>query len=456
VAGASPAIPEIPGLPFDPGMPQMPQPQGSLGSGFVWDNEGRIVTNNHVIDGADRITVIFYDGTALPARVLGTDADSDLAVLQVDLPANRLQPVQMADSTRINVGELAIALGNPFGLEGTMTVGIVSALGRSLPVQSDLLQGPAYTIPDIIQTDAPINPGNSGGVLVDDAGRVIGVTAAIESPVRANAGIGFAIPSVIVEKVVPALIETGSYQHPWLGISGTTLTPELAQAMGLAPDQRGTLVVSVTAGSPADEAGLRGSDRQIEVEGQPVRVGGDVIIAVEGRSVRRFDDLVTYLARYTEVGQTINLRILRGAQEQTVSLTLAARPQAQSSQPEAQTEGMAYLGILGLSVTPQLARAMDLPADQTGVLVEQVQQDSPADRAGLQGSYQQVIINGQQVMVGGDIIVAWDGQPIIDFGDLLSFLQRAEPGQEVTLTLLRESNRIDVDVVLSERPASMR
>ena len=187
-----------------------------------------------------------------------------------------------------------------------------------------------------------------------------------------------------------------------------------------------------------------------------MRVGGDVIVAVEGRSVRSFDDLVTYLARYTEVGQTINLRILRGAQEQTVSLTLAARPQAQSSQPEAQTEGMAYLGILGLSVTPQLARAMDLPADQTGVLVEQVQQDSPADRAGLQGSYQQVMINGQQVMVGGDIIVAWDGQPIIDFGDLLSFLQRAEPGQEVTLTLLRESNRIDVDVVLSERPASMR
>jgi S1-C subfamily serine protease len=456
VSGASPAIPEIPGLPFGPGVPPSPQPQGSLGSGFVWDKQGRIITNNHVIDGADKIIVTFYDGTTVPAKKLGADPDSDLAVVQVDLPADRLQPVQIADSTQMKVGELAIAIGNPFGLEGTMTVGIISALGRSLPVQSNLLQGPTYTIPDIIQTDAPINPGNSGGVLVDDTGRIIGVTAAIESPVRANAGIGFAIPSVIVQKVVPALIETGRYEHPWLGISGTTLTPELAQAMGLDAAQRGALLIDVAARGPADEAGLHGSDRQVEISGQPVRVGGDVIVAIEGQPVNEFGDLITYLARYTEVDQTIAVTVLRQGQGETVSLTLAARPksQAQTSQPEEQTGGSAYLGILGLTVTPEIAQAMDLPPDQEGVLVEQILQGSPADRAGIRGSYQAVTINGQRLLIGGDIIVAVDGEPIASFEDLSGFMQQAEPGQELGLTLSRDGDRVQVDVTLGEGPAS--
>jgi serine protease Do len=213
VAG-SPAIPDAPGSPFQSLAPQGPQAQQALGSGFVWDTEGHIVTNNHVVDGADRIRVTFSDGTTVPATLVGADPDSDLAVVQVDLPANQLQPVQVADSTQVKVGELVVAIGNPFGLEGTMTLGIVSALGRSLPAESATTQGTAYTIPDVIQTDAPINPGNSGGVLVDDQGRVIGVTAAIESPVRANAGVGFAIPSAIVQKVVPVLIQDGGYEHP--------------------------------------------------------------------------------------------------------------------------------------------------------------------------------------------------------------------------------------------------
>ena len=455
VEAAFPAIPEIPGLPQLP-VPQGPQTQQALGSGFVWDKEGRIVTNNHVVDGADEIIVTFYDGTIVPAKILGADPDSDLAVVQVDLSADRLQPVQVADSTQIKVGELAVAIGNPFGLEGTMTVGIVSALGRSLPVQSDLLQGPTFTIPDIIQTDAPINPGNSGGVLVDDTGRVIGVTAAIESPVQANAGIGFAIPSAIVQKVVPALIETGRYEHPWLGISGTTLNPELAQAMGLDADQRGALVIDVTADSPADKTRLRGSDRQVEIEGQSVRVGGDVIVAVDGQPVKEFDDLITYLVRSTEVGQTIELTVLRGGQEETVSLTLEARPetQVQSNQPEGQAGGGAYLGIVGLTVTPEIAQAMDLPADQGGVLVEQVQQGSPADEAGLRGSYQPMTTNGQQLLVGGDVIVTMNGQTIAGFEDLSAFLQQAKPGQEVTLSLLRDGSQLQVDVTLGERSVS--
>ena len=449
----SSVIPEIPGFPFS--LPPGPQTQQVLGSGFVWDTEGDIVTNNHVVKGADKVTVTFYDGSTVPAEVTGTDPDSDLAVLKVDVADDRLQPVQVADSTQVKVGELAIAIGNPFGLQGTMTMGIISALGRTLPTESATAQGQYYSIPDIIQTDAPINPGNSGGVLVDDAGRVIGVTAAIESAVQSNAGIGFVIPSQIVQKVVPALIETGHYDQPWIGISGTSLVPDLATAMGLEAGQRGALVIDVVPNGPADEAGLLGSDRQVEIDGETTRVGGDVIVAADGQPVQDFDDLIAYLTNSTEVGQEIELTVLRQGQEKTISPTLAARPesQAQSSQPEDQTGGGAFLGIVGLTVTPEIAEVMDLPAGRGGVLVEQVQQGSPADEAGLRGSFQPVTINGQQVLVGGDVIVAMDDQTIERFEDLSAFLQQAEPGQGVMLTLLRDGNQVEVSVTLATRSA---
>jgi serine protease Do len=387
--------------------------------------------------------------------VVGTDADSDLAVVKVDLPADRLQPVQVADSTQVKVGQLAIAIGNPFGLQGTMTVGIVSALGRYLPVESDS-QGPSYTIPDIIQTDAPVNPGNSGGVLVNDEGNVIGVTAAIESPVQANAGIGFAIPSVIVQKVVPALIEKGHYEHPWLGISGLALLPELRQAMDLDSDQHGVLVADVTQGSPADKAGLRGSDRQVEIDGQPARVGGDVIVAIDGQSVRDFEDLVAYLVRQTNVGQTVTLTVLRNDKEEAIQVELAARPkqEVQRSQPENVGTAGAWLGIQGLTLTPQIAQAMDLASDQTGVLVEQVVQGSPAHTAGLRGSYKAFVLNGQRVLIGGDVITAVDGQAIAEVRDLTALMQQTEPGQTVNLTVLRDGKQIEVPVELAERPTS--
>jgi len=310
-------------LPEGFGQPQ--QPQGGLGSGFVWDQAGHIVTNNHVIAGASEIAVIFDDGYVAIGQVVGTDPASDLAVVRVDVPAEQLRPVQVASSSEVRVGQVAVALGNPFGLQGTMTVGIVSALGRSLPVEADETFSAAYTIPDVIQTDAAINPGNSGGVLVDEQGRLIGVTAAIRSPVEANAGIGFAIPSDIVRKVVPALITEGRYQHPWLGISGTSLVPPLAQAMDLPPERRGVLVATVTSGSPAEAAGLRGSNRQASIDGLEISVGGDVIVAVDGEEVQTFEEMVSYLARNTEVGQTITLTVLRDGQQQDLQLTLGAR-----------------------------------------------------------------------------------------------------------------------------------
>jgi S1-C subfamily serine protease len=321
-----------------------------------------------------------------------------------------------------------------------------------------MMQGPTYTIPDIIQTDAPINPGNSGGVLANDQGQVIGVTAAIRSPVQANAGVGFAIPSIIVRKVVPSLIETGSYRHPWLGISGTTLAPALAEAMDLPADQRGVLVVDVVDGSPADQAGIQGSDRQVELNGLPVRVGGDIIVGIEGQTVNQFDDIVTYLARNTTVGDTVTLTLLHDGQQEQVDITLEARPQQQTRE-QGQAEpspGLAntWLGVIGTGLVPAIAEAMDLPADQQGILVGQVVQGSPADQAGLRGSFKPVVINGQTIQVGGDVIAAVDGQSMTQVDDLTAFLQQAEPGQTVTLTILREGQEMQIQATLEAPPVN--
>jgi 2-alkenal reductase len=315
----------VPGNPF--GFSQQQPTQQALGSGFVWDKQGDIVTNNHVVAGASQIEVAFSDGTSVPATVVGTDPNSDLAVIKVKVNASLLKPVTLADSSTVKVGEIDIAIGNPYGLAGTMTQGIVSAMGRSLPVKSQSgAPGPTYSIPDIIQTDAAINPGNSGGVLLDSNGHVIGVTAAIQSPVDANAGIGFAIPSNIVKTVVTSLVQTGQYQHPWIGISGTSLTYDLAQAMNLDPQQKGALIVDVASNGPAAKAGLRGSSQQATINGQQVPVGGDVITAINGKAVKSFEDLASILFNSTQAGQSITLTILRNGQTKSVSLTLGVLP----------------------------------------------------------------------------------------------------------------------------------
>lgn len=461
---------ELPDLPFNfprlPGdnqnqSPQVPQYGQALGSGFVWDTEGHIVTNNHVVSGAEKIQVTFADGTIVDANLVGADHDSDLAVIKVEVPADRLQPVQLADSDQVKVGQIAIAIGNPFGLENTMTVGIVSAVGRTLPASDGITTGPVYSIPDIIQTDAPINPGNSGGVLVDVYGKVIGVTAAIESPVRANAGIGFVIPSNIVKRVVPALIKDGSYAHPYLGISGTSLTPDLAKAMNLDAGTRGALVIEVNPGTPAEKAGLRGSQKQVEINGQTVQVGGDVITAADGQPIKSMDDLIAYLSNNTEVGQKVNLTVLRDGKETQVNVTLEARPRTTAPRETAQQDnqnprpriGGVWLGILGQTLTPDIAQAMDLQADQTGVLVQQVVPGSPASKAGLQGSQKQVEINGQRVTVGGDVITAVNGEKVSSIEGLIAALQQYQVGDRVSLTILRNGSQQEVNVTLAARPS---
>ncbi len=427
IGGELPFLADPGQLPPLPDLPENQQPSNqSLGSGFVWDTQGYIITNNHVISGADEIEVTFSNETVATAEVVGTDPDSDLAVIKVDVPADELKSIQLADSGSTRVGQLAIAIGNPFGLEGTMTVGIVSALGRSLPASDGLSGGPVYNIPNVIQTDAPINPGNSGGVLLNAAGELIGVTTAIESPVRANAGIGFVIPTSIVERVVPELIENGSFAHPFLGITGISLFPDLAEAMHLDKEQRGALVSDVVPGGPAEKAGLQGSDGEATIEGISMGVGGDVILAIDGEPVNDMDDLIAYLSSETMVDQEVTLLVIRDGGEEEINVTLEARPEVKIQAahpaipklPSAPAEGRAWLGISGMPLTPELAQEMDLAEDQAGVLILEVQPDSPALDAGLLAGDQEVEINGETVTIGGDVITGVDGN---DVSDVLQF-----------------------------------
>jgi len=446
--------------PFGFSNPQSQNPvQQGLGSGFILDTQGHIVTNNHVVDGASQVTVTFSDGSSYTATVVGKDPSADLAVIKVDAPADLLVPVTLADSSQLKVGQMAIAIGNPYGLEGTMTVGIVSALGRSIPADLQNTNSPSYTIPDVIQTDAPINPGNSGGVLLNDLGQVIGVTSAIESASGSNAGIGFAIPVNLVQRIVPELIKNGTYQHVYLGISGVTLSSGMAKAMSLPADQRGILIGTVTPGSPAEKAGLLGSQKQVQIDGVDAQVGGDIIVAIDGQPTKRFDDLVSYLFDNTSVGQTVKLDILRNGKQETLSLVLAARPAAtvqtssQSSQSQpGQTSGQAYLGITGIDMTSAIASAMNLDQNQQGVLISNVQSGSPAETAGLKGSAKSVTIGNQTIKVGGDVIVAFNGVAINSFSELKIALSYASAGDQIVLTVLRNGQPDDVTVTLTQAP----
>jgi len=314
--------PEIPGYPSLPEIPRSPQEfyQSGEGSGFIWDTDGHIVTNNHVVAGADKVEVHFFDGTIVEAEVLGTDPNSDLAVIKVDASPELLRPVELGDSDNLKVGQWAIAIGNPFGQTWTMTRGIISALGRTIRSQAS-----PFSIPEMIQTDAAINPGNSGGPLLDSEGQVIGVNTMILSRSGSSAGIGFAVPINIARKVVPVLIEKGHYAYPWLGISGTSLTPDIVEAMNL-PVKQGALVVEVVKDSPAAKAGLKGSDKTVKIEGQDVPIGGDVIVAINDTPVHEMDDLIAYLVRETRPGQKVELTIIRQGHEQRIEVELAERP----------------------------------------------------------------------------------------------------------------------------------
>ena len=295
------------------------QTEIGLGSGFVYDREGRIVTNYHVIEGANTIQVTFLDGNITDANRVGEDPYSDLAVIKVSPDITKLCPVVLGNSSELIVGEPVAAIGNPFGLSDTITAGIVSALGRDLEAPGH------YRIVDIIQVDAAINPGNSGGPLVNLEGQVVGVNTAIISGSGTFAGVGFAIPSDTVRRELPDLIATGQYKHPWVGITGIDVNLAIAQYIGLEKPQ-GFLVIDVVPDSPAEDAGLKGGNQTVVIDGGEIKIGGDVIVGIDGLNVRTLNDLVVYTERNKRPGDIVSLAIIRDGQEVTKSLTLGERP----------------------------------------------------------------------------------------------------------------------------------
>jgi S1-C subfamily serine protease len=290
------------------------------GSGFVYDRQGRIITNNHVVEGASQIAVTFIDGTASKATVVGRDPYSDMAVIKVDVPADKLKPVRLGMSSALVVGDYVVAIGNPYGLADSMTLGIVSAVGREMDATG------SYKIVDVIQTDAAINPGNSGGPLLNLRGEVVGINTAILSETNQFSGIGFAIPSDTIIREIGSLIQTGSYAHPLLGISGTDLTPGIIDAMSLPKETKGALVVDVTPGGPCAAAGVKGSDRQVTIDGTRTSIGGDVITAIDGTALRTFYDLMYYMERNNRPGDVVKFTIIRGGNTIQVDVTLGTRP----------------------------------------------------------------------------------------------------------------------------------
>jgi S1-C subfamily serine protease len=302
--------------------------ESRLGSGFVYDDNGHIITNHHVVSGGgNRLDVTFPDGIVYRASLIGSDPSADIAVLYVEeAPKEKLLPLSLADSSKVRVGERVAAIGNPFGLSGSLSNGIVSGVGRQIPAQEE----EGFTIPDIIQTDAPINPGNSGGPLLNMRGEVIGINSAIYSTTGQFAGVGFAIPSNTIAQVMPSLITTGSYQHPWLGVAGRDMTPGIADRLGL-DEPRGFLVMDVVAGSPAEKAGIQRGNEDTVIDGIPIKLGGDVIIAVDNNTVRKIDDILAYVEMKKSVGDDLKLTILREGQMMEVIATLSARPSQQES-----------------------------------------------------------------------------------------------------------------------------
>ncbi|MFL6434671.1 MAG: S1C family serine protease, partial [Nitrososphaeraceae archaeon] len=329
----------------------------ALGSGFVYDNQGHIVTNYHVIDGARRADVTFTDGNTYSANVVGRDRYSDLVILQITGNYSEekaaIIPLPLANSSAVRPGDQVIAIGNPFGLSGTITTGIVSAKGRLLPDPDT-----RFSIPDMIQTDAAVNPGNSGGPLLNTKGEVIGMNTAIFSSTGSYSGVGFAIPSNTIAKEVPLLIKNGSYAHPWLGVSGGKISPDLIKAVGLPTNYKGVIIGSVQPGSPAEKAGLKGLTQDND---NGATHTGDIITAVDGHPVRQIDDIINYIESQKNVGDNIKLTVSRDGKLVELTATLQARPQTSSLSSSQNQDQLQPPGLGPIPELPQIPGFPPLP-----------------------------------------------------------------------------------------------
>ena len=452
------------------------------GSGFIYDNLGHIVTNYHVVadpqkgqetnlDGRE-FHVTFLDGTTQIGRVIGTDPYSELAVIELEnMTGNSLIPLPLGNSSQLRIGQPVVALGNPFGLSGSMTEGIVSGFGRIMPSsvpQGDLLlrqqDSPSFLIPTIIQTDAAINPGNSGGPMLNTVGEVIGMNTVVLSNSDVYAGIGSAIPSDIIRKVVPELISRGTYKHPYIGIAGVDMTPEIAREMDM-NDSRGFLVTEVTSGSPAERSGIRGGGALKDVNGRQIELGGDVIVAVDNDTVRKIEDLLSYLQSDRSVGETVILRVIRDGKPQEIGMTVEARPTQQQQETGQSQQERPTLGINAINITEQIAARMnltvqqqqpqqrefsgnDLVGQQGGVLVVDVFADGPAERAGLRGGFVVADIDGTPIEIGGDVIMRIDDTMIPNIEALDEFIENKSIGDTIQVTAIRNAQSLKVPVIV--------
>jgi S1-C subfamily serine protease len=321
---------------------EIPQNNIALGSGFVYDQDGRIITNHHVVSEVDEVDVKFVDGDTYTAKVVGKDPYSDIGVLQItdrEFFDKRVASLKFANSSEIEVGEQIIAIGNPFGLSGTLTTGVVSQIGRLLP--NDIT---GYSIANTIQTDAAINPGNSGGPLLNMKGEVVGMNTAIFSNTGVYSGVGFAVPSNMLLKEIPVLIAKGNYVHPWLGFTATDVSPDIAKSLELPRNFKGAAVVSVVDNSPADKGGVRGQLIREDFGGNQVVRSGDIVTKIDSQPVKSMDDVISYLDESKQVGDRVTLTINREGQNLEVPITLEERPSssprllAASSSPPPQPE----------------------------------------------------------------------------------------------------------------------
>ena len=452
------------------------------GSGFIYDNLGHIVTNYHVVadpqkgqetnlDGRE-FHVTFLDGTTQIGRVIGTDPYSELAVIELEnMTGNSLIPLPLGNSSQLRIGQPVVALGNPFGLSGSMTEGIVSGFGRIMPSsvpQGDLLlrqqDSPSFLIPTLIQTDAAINPGNSGGPMLNTVGEVIGMNTVVLSNSDVYAGIGSAIPSDIIRKVVPDLISRGTYKHPYIGIAGVDMTPEIAREMDM-NDSRGFLVTEVTSGSPAERSGIRGGGALKDVNGRQIELGGDVIVAVDNVTVRKIEDLLSYLQSDRSVGETVILRVIRDGKPQEIGMTVETRPTQQQQETGQSQQERPTLGINAINITEQIAARMnltgqqqqpqqrefsgnDLVGQQGGVLVVDVFADGPAERAGLRGGFVVADIDGTPIEIGGDVITRIDDTMIHNVKALDEFIENKSIGDTIQVTVIRNAQSLKVPVIV--------
>ena len=295
-----------------------PVPREGAGSGSIIDNEGHILTNHHVIKDSTKLEVTLSDGSKWPAKFVGSDPDNDLAVIKINAPKEKLSVMTLGDSSKLQVGQKVLAIGNPFGLGQTLTTGIISSLGRSIRSEAGVM------IQDVIQTDAAINPGNSGGPLLDSTGKIIGINSAIISPTGASVGIGFAIPVNTAKRIIPELIKKGYVVYPWIGATVFPLIPEFAEFLKLKVE-RGAMIIEIVKGGPAEKAGLRGGNKQVQVGNSQILVGGDVVVEFDGKPIASSDELIRMI-RDHRPGDKVTLKVLRNGAFKTITVTLGEKP----------------------------------------------------------------------------------------------------------------------------------